>query len=189
MKAWIAFFSHTGSEIGNLVTKYHLKPTLVVTNKKQDEFDAIDSVVKKECAIYKIPNKPSVLDYKSAINYAKQKLHWHVDDADILITLHGFMRIIPSEVLKMYSEIYNLHPGLITKYPELKGKDPQEKAVKLGLKTSGAVIHKVTSVLDSGPVISYTEVSIEGLNTQQVIDTIKQKSLELWVDFLKQRWC
>ena len=53
-------------------------------------------------------------------------------------------------------EIYNGHPGLITKYPELKGKDPQERSFKQ-YETAGAVLHKVTAGVDEGDVIDYEE--------------------------------
>ena len=43
-----------------------------------------------------------------------------------LITLHGYLRIIPENICKQCKHIYNGHPGLINMYPELKGKDPQE---------------------------------------------------------------
>jgi folate-dependent phosphoribosylglycinamide formyltransferase PurN len=46
---------------------------------------------------------------------------------DAIVTLHGWLRVIPAYVCER-SRIYNGHPGLITKYPELKGKDPQVRA-------------------------------------------------------------
>ena len=41
----------------------------------------------------------------------------------------------PGEVCEKRN-IYNGHPGLITQYPQLKGKDPQQKAIDLGLEYS-----------------------------------------------------
>ena len=50
-----------------------------------------------------------------------------VKDVDnTLITLNGWLRIVPPDKCAKYN-IYNGHPGLITKYPELKGKDPQQR--------------------------------------------------------------
>ena len=82
--------------------------------------------------------------------------------------------------------IYNLHPGLITKYPILKGFNPQEKAFRLKLPTSGSVIHKVTPVLDSGKILKSIEVDIKNLSLDEVYDKIHKSSSQLWTDFLNE---
>ena len=97
----------------------------------------------------------------------------------------AYSRIIPSEICKEYS-IVNLHPGLITKYPILKGKDPQEKAYNLGLKTSGAVIHEVVAEVDSGKILDSIEISIEGLTLDEVYENLHKCSSELWIKFFKE---
>ena len=119
--------------------------------------------------------KPSVEDYKNALD----------GKGDGLISLHGYLRILPPEICKKYS-IVNLHPGLITKYPILKGKDPQEKAYNLGLKTSGAVIHEVIAEVDSGKILDSIEISIEGLTLDEVYENLHKCSSELWIKFFKE---
>ena len=82
--------------------------------------------------------------------------------------------------------IYNLHPGLITKYPFLKGFNPQEKAFNLKLPTSGSVIHKVTSELDGGEILKSIEVDIKNLTLEEVYSELHKASSQLWVDFLQE---
>ena len=82
-------------------------------------------------------------------------------------------------------EIYNGHPGLITQYPELKGKDPQQKAFDLGLESSGCVIHRVTEGVDEGEILRSRKVSIKGLEIGELFHILHSISVSLWVDFLK----
>jgi phosphoribosylglycinamide formyltransferase-1 len=103
---------------------------------------------------------------------------------DPIVTLHGWLRIMPPSICNQF-EIYNGHPGLITRYPELKGKDPQQKAFDLGLETSGCVIHEVTEGVDEGRILRSREVSIRELEIEQLFHILHQISISLWVDFLK----
>ena len=118
---------------------------------------------------------------------------------DSLVTMHGWLRIVPGEVCEKRN-IYNGHPGLITKYPELKGKDPQKKAIELKHATGGCVIHKATAELDGGPIVAESkEVSINGwseasklvkefgVEEDYVIQKLHRVSVDLWVDFLKDK--
>ena len=84
-------------------------------------------------------------------------------------------------------DIYNGHPGLITKYPELKGKDPQEKAYRLGLHESGCVIHKAVAEVDSGEILREKVVSIEKLAPHDIMKILHKESINLWVDFLTEK--
>ena len=107
-----------------------------------------------------------------------------VDPTEIVCTLHGWLKIVPSEICKEY-DIYNGHPGDVIKYPQLKGKDPQKKAFDLGLKTSGCIIHRVTPVVDDGPIEMYDQVSIEDCKSElEVINRLKECSLNQWTTFI-----
>ena len=83
--------------------------------------------------------------------------------------------------------MWNGHPGLITKYPELKGKDPQQKAIALGLKSSGCIIHRVTPEVDSGEIVASKEIQIENLEPADVFSKLHETSVNLWVEFLKTK--
>ena len=170
---WIALFSQTGSEINNISEQLEKTPDIIITNRKNLEGVNKDFLSKFKNKLVFIPNRPSVKDYLKVI-----------PEGNHIITLHGYLRIIPSELCDRFL-IYNLHPGLITEYPELKGFNPQEKAYNLQLPYSGAVIHKVIGEVDSGQILSSVKVSIKDLSLEEVYSTLHKASTELWVNFLK----
>jgi len=170
---WYALFSQSGSEIVEISRQLDIYPDKLITN--QTNISKINSKIKKDQLIF----TPSPLNESVYNNILG-------DPDNKIITLNGWLRIIPPSICKRYT-IYNGHPGLITKYPELKGKDPQAKAVNLKLPTSGSVIHEVTEGVDEGQILASKEVSIENLDTCAVINKLHNVSINLWVIFLKQK--
>ena len=164
---WIPFFSQTGSEIAEIIESTGLEPLMIITNKKSLEYD---SRLKKFNVLH-FTDFNSLLRIKSIL------------DTNI-VTLHGFLRIIPENLITFH--MYNGHPGLITKYPELKGFNPQEKAFKLKLKTSGSVIHKVTSEVDSGEILASKEINIEDTSLEEIYGKLHENSIQLWVEFFSE---
>lgn len=182
---WVTLFSRSGSEIYQLSKRLGRFPDLIITNKHISLIDNIEVRLRHE---YKgswvfLPSKPTTSQYLTAINCCSHGLY-----EDYLITLHGYLRIIPGDVCFHYrDEMYNGHPGDIIKYPILKGANPQEKAFNLKLPTSGSIIHKVTDELDSGEIIAHKEVNIENLTLDNVYSTLHNNSIDLWYEFLKER--
>ena len=174
MKKWIAFFSQTGSEVNEVSKRLNRCPDVCYTN--QPDLDKVNSELKQRCSVVSLCSIPTEYQYIHSIGYPY----------NTIITLNGWLRIIPKKICSVY-EIYNGHPGLITKYPELKGKDPQQKAIDLGLKISGCVIHRVAAEVDSGVILASREVTINGLSSDQVFKTLHNTSIDLWVEFLKNR--
>jgi folate-dependent phosphoribosylglycinamide formyltransferase PurN len=84
--------------------------------------------------------------------------------------------------------MYNGHPGLNTRYPELKGKDPQKKAWDLNLDTSGCVIHQVTAGVDEGPIARVKEIPIRNLSLEELYTDLHELSVDLWCKFLRRHW-
>ena len=173
-RPWIAFFSQTGSEIVNLQDALGRVPDLIVTNDRPDHLRKINEGIE---LCYHMPNKPTLEDYQEVLSKYDNPL----------VTLHGWLRIVPEEIADKY-EIYNGHPGLITLYPDLKGKDPQVKAWEARYKTIGSVIHKVTAGVDEGPVVLERAFNLERLlsldNTFRILHNI---STDLWIKFLRER--
>ena len=146
---WVAFFSQTGSEIINLVKKGY-KPDIIITDNKKS--------FKQRKAFFESENiefcyRPVQKTSKRKVQYYKEILH----TSDV-VTLHGWLNIVPAEICEGYV-IYNGHPGHIVKYPELKGKDPQERAYNNleEYDVIGSVIHRVTSEIDGGEVVVVAE--------------------------------
>ena len=180
MRPWIAFFSQTGTEIYNLCNALGRYPDAIVTNKQNIEGineDLIRVTTFREQKLnetlwYVLPPKPTVLNYESIfINFKTP-----------IITLHGYLRILPEKICKKY-EIYNLHPGLINKFPSLKGFNPQERAFKEGYKLAGCVIHRVIPQVDEGEILMSQGISIEGMSLDGVYGALRDTALDLWRSF------
>ena len=178
---WICFFSQTGSEICNIVEKTGIEPDVIIS----DNFKTFDN------RILDISKKCFFLNYKN-LSTREEKLKYYnlpILDPNAIITLHGWLNIVPKEICEKYT-IYNGHPGLITEYPELKGKDPQKRTWENlnNYPKIGSVIHQVTAGVDEGPVIMSNSVSSENCKSEgDVFATLKQVSLNLWVDFLERK--
>ncbi|NBW58719.1 hypothetical protein EBR43_13280 [bacterium] len=180
MRPWIAFFSQTGSEIYNLSNSLGIYPDTIVTNK-QDLTAVNKDLIKliefrehklNKSILHRISAKPTVSEYRAI-------LQQHVDP---LITLHGYLRIIPREICEEY-EIYNLHPGMIDKYPELKGFNPQERAFRGNYKLAGCVLHRVVAEVDAGKIMMSQGVSIEKKSLNEVYSALHDVAFDLWKSF------
>ncbi len=173
----IALFSQTGSEIGRLIDK-NFEPDVIYYD--QPNPDLIDRSIDTETYAFKIP-KTKVKN----LNYLKELFG---NPSECYITLHGWLHILPKEICELY-EIYNGHPGYITKYPELKGKDPQKRAFenKEKYRFIGSVIHEVTPEVDEGKIL-YHKCLLNAYSTEEaVIAACKRISLHIWIKFFEER--
>lgn len=172
MRTHIALFSQTGTEIVNIATQRNKWPDCIITNDRPSEKREMHLEIRDK-EVITLPNTPTVEDYRSVFSKYENPL----------ITLHGWLRIIPKEVCEEY-EIINGHPGDIVTYPILKGKDPQMKAFNLNLPYSGAVLHRVTAEVDSGAIIALDSVYIKELNLSEIFHTLHALTTNLWVMYL-----
>ena len=172
---WIAFFSQTGGEIADIAESLQRWPDLIITNERPSKLRTIDGRIldNVEDRLVVLPNKPTVEDYEKILQ----------DNA--LITLHGWLRIMPRVICEKFA-IYNGHPGLITEYPELKGKDPQIRAFEGKYEVAGAVIHKVTEGVDEGKVIMEERFNTFNLELDDLFRILRDRSLYMWTNFLKK---
>jgi folate-dependent phosphoribosylglycinamide formyltransferase PurN len=174
VKKWVALFSQTGSEIYNLSKDLKRSPDVIVTNKSFQDIELINfNLVNTHWSKFLwLPKKPTVDEYILAL-----------EGADI-VTLHGYLRIIPKEVCDMFN-IYNLHPAPLTRYPFLKGKDPQKKIFEQKLDYGGNTIHKCTAELDSGEIILEEDFFIKDYRLDIIIGLTHKRASALWYKFLK----
>ena len=170
---WITFFSQTGSEIADLSEEMGRWPDIIITNERPEHLRTIDPRIEKQ-GYFTWANKPSEEDYIELLEA----------NPNAIVTLHGWLRIVPEYVCER-SRIYNGHPGLITKYPELKGKDPQIRAFEGKYKTAGAVLHKVSGGVDEGEVILSREFNTSGLDLDDFFRILRDKALSMWYILLK----
>lgn len=173
MRKWITLFSQTGSEIANVARRLDRQPDMIVTNKP---FDSEDIDPDLQDVVY-MPGRPTAQDYHDILK----------DHSDALITMHGWLRIIPDEICKQY-EILNLHPGLITRYPELKGKDPQWRVFDmLNLPTRvGCVLHRAIAEVDSGEVLMERSSHNHYPNGDVLCRHLHWMASDMWVDYLSE---
>lgn len=176
---WVAFFSQSGSEIVAISRELGVWPDRIVTNRKDlyGVHPAIANAV--HLGLTEVIQVPNITEQD----------YFEVIPPGSFVTLHGFLKIVPPNVCEAYN-IYNGHPGLISIYPELKGKDPQKKAVELNLPTIGSVIHVVTAGVDEGEILAqsmpYDARHLDGLKNQveMVTNILHSTSVNLWVGFL-----
>ena len=171
---WIALFSQTGSEIADLSSALNKIPDFVITNADSDQINPVVHV-----------------DYR--LNNEEAKTLNILEDLDFniektLITLNGWLKIVPPDKCNNYN-IYNGHPGLITKYPELKGKDPQQRAWNNidNYNEIGSVVHSVVEEVDAGEVMIESAVSTECIGSlDATYSALKTTSFDAWYRFLKE---
>lgn len=174
---WIAMFSQTGSELLEICNKLGRWPDLIITNTKLpiDKF-----VTSKVPLIHHTSGKISSADYVNWFSRVEVTEH-----QPLYVTLHGWLRIIPPDICNQYV-IFNGHPGDIVDHPELKGKDPQQKAFDLKLEHSGCIIHRAEEEVDGGIIIDREVVSIKDCKTvDAVIHRLKITAINMWKDLLE----
>jgi len=177
-KKHVAFFSQTGKEIVDISKQIGRWPDLIVTNERPEHLRTVSQELEGKVTF--VSNKPTVEELEDILSGYE----------NAVITLHGWLRIMPPQICEKYS-IINGHPGLITKYPELKGKDPQERAytaIQNGeMKQAGCVIHRVTAGVDEGKVLMKEYFNVETLTSlDELYSKLRDRSLYLWVRFFKE---
>ncbi len=194
-KLWVAMFSQTGSEIINLSRELGHWPNILLTDNRK--FKAPDDM----------PETTSVLRMSSkGIN--EWLMGSTIDDelGDVwsnlrvgcLVTAHGYLRIIPGEVIDYIYETYHIriingHPALFSKYPELKGKDPQKRVaegINKGLyKLMGSIVHEMSAEVDSGKVLVEVTQGVPKvpMTESEVFEVQYKLSHASWASYLKKQ--
>lgn len=181
-------FSQTGSEIAALAKHLGKWPDVIITNNAdQDKWC-------KELQMLELRQRGKGYGPKNRIQVvtpiqAKTAnfLHSIEGSKNALVTLHGWLRIIPKDICEQY-EIVNGHPGLINTFPELKGKDPQVKAYDGGYATIGSVVHKVTPIVDDGEILEWSATfQDEYAMLENTFAKLKHTSFSAWVKFFDKQ--
>lgn len=176
-KQWIAFFSQTGSEIIELSKAIGVSPVLCVSNNIDEK------TFKLHREMYR--NTITRGSHNTLMNYFMNIAAY--DPLNTIITLHGYLRILPPEMCEKYT-IYNGHPGAIDIYPELKGKDPQARTWENKGKYDlvGSVVHKVVPAVDEGGIITSVHAPNVAQSLDELYNTLKKTSLEAWIIAMKE---
>lgn len=181
-------FSQTGSEIAALAKHLGKWPDVIITN------NADQSKWCRELQLLELRQRgksygpDSRIQVVSSIQAKTANFLHNVEGSkNSLITLHGWLRIIPKEICEQY-EIINGHPGLINTFPELKGKDPQVRAYDAKHATIGSVVHRVTPVVDDGEILEWSATYQDEFDDlDDVFAKFKNTSYSAWVKFFDKQ--
>jgi folate-dependent phosphoribosylglycinamide formyltransferase PurN len=176
-KKWTTLFSMTGSEIVKISTHINRYPDLIITNNQDiNSWHPMMQSLKK-LKIVKVISKSDSKNIK-----VLSDLFDVSESHQTLITLHGWLNIIPAEICETF-EIYNGHPGLINVFTELRGKDPQQRTWNSIDKYPlvGSVVHRVVPEVDAGEIISYdTASNAECTSLDTTYKVLTETSFNAW---------
>ncbi len=162
---WVVMQSRTGSTATEVAKRLDRKPSIILDTNKNSPND-----------IY---------------NYIRK----NINPQKTIITLMGFMRIVPADICEKFN-IVNLHPAPIhmKSYEFLKGKDPIEKyfcyledrnVVDFSSSVSviyGSVLHKATAELDGGEIIDNSMYLCSG--KEDCYEKSFTHNTSMWVRYL-----
>lgn len=171
---WVACVSQTGRELYEICEKRLVKPDVLLTTSPDYLIQEIWDLEIPEVVV--IPRRPTIDQFFQIFL-----------GADV-ITLHGFLYIIPEVICKAYEgKIFNGHPGAIHRYAELKGKDPQVRAYGK-YEYYGTVIHEVTAEVDDGKLLDQDEIEAIYISSlDKLFKTLRMMSINLWIRFFNRR--
>lgn len=118
----------------------------------------------------KIRNNEEIMEALTAIN------------PDIIVVA-AYGQILPEEILNLpkYGCI-NVHASLL---PRLRGASPIQQAIVLGEEKTGVTIMQMAKGLDTGDMLTKSEIEIGGLNGSQLHDALAEMGGVLLVETLK----
>lgn len=104
--------------------------------------------------------------------YAERVLEALAEHKVDLVCLAGYMRILPSEIIKAYrNRVMNIHPALIPLFcgHGMFGEHVHQAALDYGVKVSGCTVHFVDEQYDTGPIILQRVVPVEEGDTAETL--------------------
>ena len=179
MVKWYSLFSHTGQETATLALMLYSDVELVaaITNNRK----------------YEGPLPCIKLTSAKAVN------EWLMKPGNVkpgsTVTLNGYMRIIPEEVINYLHSIncrlLNIHPAPIQMYPDLRGMDPQERLYE-GIQSGkyqyiGAVIHNVDAGVDTGALVNWSlELADPNMTKNELYQHLRDIGTKLWLEVFQE---
>jgi formyltetrahydrofolate-dependent phosphoribosylglycinamide formyltransferase len=89
-----------------------------------------------------------------------------------LVVLAGYLKLIPSDVVKNFTnKIINIHPALLPAFggDGMYGMNVHRAVFNSSAKVSGATVHFVNEIYDSGKIIAQKCVDISGTKSPEEI--------------------
>lgn len=112
-------------------------------------------------------------DYKDEEELYSKLKEYPID----LIVLAGYLKLLPSKVLKEYDTI-NTHPALLPKYggKGMYGMNVHRAVVENKEKETGVTLHFVNEEYDKGTIIAQTKVKVYPNDTPEDVSSRVQKA-------------
>ena len=182
------FASGTGSNFINIVHKideHNLNAKVILLISNNPNTGAVEFAKKNNINI-KVVNK---YRYKEEKNINKEyKLSLKENKID-LILLAGFMKKIPSDIVKIYKDkILNIHPSLLPDYggKGFYGMNVHNAVFKSKDKFSGATVHYVNEKYDRGPILIQKKIDIQNCkNPNEIAKKVLEIEHEIFPKALK----
>lgn len=185
---WYGLFSHTGKEL----------ETLALASYDYNWGLHLDTAITNNSAYEGTLHLKGVKMYKLA---SFKDVNWLLKQSQVvedhsLITLNGYMGIVPSDVLRNLElrgcKVYNIHPAPIHLYPELRGKDPQERMYQ-GIQNReynfiGVVIHEVDAGVDTGKIVHWIlQMADPSMTKDELYERLHELGTQAWISFFSER--
>lgn len=150
------FASGEGSNAMALIEKgleLGMLPCFLLSNV--EDAPILEKAKNKGVPTFFCPSKKKGIDQE----FESKALHLCQEYQVSWIFLAGFLKILSGDFVSEFttegrSQLINIHPSLLPKYPGLGG---YKRAFKAGDKTFGHTIHFVTEGVDEGPIILQKE--------------------------------
>jgi formyltetrahydrofolate-dependent phosphoribosylglycinamide formyltransferase len=166
------FASGGGSNLQALIDRFNqagsrslLRVALVISDRQDAGALLRARAAGIEAMHIQVAGRPSELSTREMLSA--------LDSADIdLIALAGYLRLVPSAVIKRYPQrILNIHPALLPKFggKGMYGANVHRAVLEAGEKVSGATVHYVDEDYDRGSIIAQQEVPILPNDTPETL--------------------
>jgi methionyl-tRNA formyltransferase len=102
---------------------------------------------------------------------------------DVVGVLVSYGKIVPQSVIDLFSPgIINVHPSRLPKY---RGQSPLESAIINGDDSTSISVMLLTAGMDAGPVYGYTDLDLDGTETQaSLYETAAELGAETLIQLL-----
>jgi methionyl-tRNA formyltransferase len=102
---------------------------------------------------------------------------------DVVGVLVSYGKIVPQSIIDLFSPgIINVHPSRLPKY---RGPSPLESAIINGDDSTSISVMLLTAGMDAGPVYGYTDLDLDGTETQaSLYETAAELGAETLINLL-----
>ncbi len=146
----------------------------IINSRKEGNKFEVKAVVsdKLKCPAFEIAEENSIPVYSAGPNdgffsYSALGKKFEEDNIE-LIVLAGFLKLLPVDFVKKYSNrIINIHPALLPSFggKGMYGINVHKAVFESSAKVSGATVHFVDFTYDTGRIIAQKCVDISGVKS------------------------